>query len=64
MKSVLENVKNEVTEEEVKKLVFVYKNLDRKRRNLLSVGSAMLLASQNAEEDEMEETEDKKLELV
>lgn len=50
-----EEIKDDVSEKELKTLVFIYKRLNKSRRNLLSVGSAMLLASQNAEEDETEE---------
>lgn len=50
--SELTKEENKVSMEEVEKITFIYKQLDKGRRGILLAGSAMLLASQKEEKDE------------
>ncbi len=52
MNSLLIQVKDNVTDEELEKLTFIYKQLPKTERGMLMTGSAMLLASQETKKEE------------
>lgn len=54
--SELTKEENKVSMEEVEKITFIYKQLDKGRRSILLAGSAMLLASQKEEGDKVTES--------
>lgn len=54
--SELTKEENKVSMEEVEKITFIYKQLDKGRRGILLAGSAMLLASQKEEGDKVPES--------